>query len=337
MLHQYVFCLSLLYLSIFCLSNALPAIEIPLDAKIYVAGHNGLVGSAIVRKLKSEGYVNILTRSFEELDLRVQQRVNDFFDQEKPDYVFLAAAKVGGIKANWDYPASFIYDNLMIEANIIHAAYLSGVKKLLFLGSVCIYPKVCPQPILESYLLTAKLEPTNAPYAIAKIAGIMMCQSYNRQYGTRFISCMPTNLYGPNDNFDLQNSHVLPALIRKFIEAKANGSESVVIWGTGAPRREFLHADDLASASLLLMRSYEEDEIINIGYGSDISILDLAMLIKDAVGYQGRVILDPSYPDGTMERLLNIDKIRALGWEPKISLKEGIQEAVQWYQQNSKS
>ena len=314
-----------------CSGSFLFSGEIPLDAKIYVAGHQGLVGRAIVRKLKSEGYNNIVIRSSKELDLRIQQAVKEFFEQEKPEYVFLAAAKVGGIKANWDYPADFIYNNLMIEANIIHAAYQSGVKKLLFLGSSCIYPKECPQPMLESYLLTGPLEPTNEPYAIAKIAGVKMCQSYNRQYGTNFISCMPTNLYGPHDNFDLNHSHVLPALIRKFHDAKASEAKSVILWGTGTPRREFLHVDDLAQACLFLMRHYEGNEIINIGCGHDISILELALMIKEIVGYPGEVVFDSSYPDGTYQKLLNIDKILEVGWKPAIPLKQGIQEVFQWY------
>ena len=317
-----------------CSGSFLFSGEIPLDAKIYVAGHQGLVGRAIVRKLKSEGYNNIVIRSSKELDLRIQQAVKEFFEQEKPEYVFLAAAKVGGIKANWDYPADFIYNNLMIEANIIHAAYQSGVKKLLFLGSSCIYPKECPQPMLESYLLTGPLEPTNEPYAIAKIAGVKMCQSYNRQYGTNFISCMPTNLYGPHDNFDLNHSHVLPALIRKFHDAKANEAKSVILWGTGTPRREFLHVDDLAQACLFLMRYYDENEIINIGCGHDISILELALMIKEIVGYTGEVVFDSSYPDGTYQKLLNIDKILEVGWKPAIPLKQGIQEVFQWYLEN---
>jgi GDP-L-fucose synthase len=320
-----------LILTVLFLRTVIFAEEIPLDAKIYVAGHRGLVGSAIVRKLNSEGYQNIITRSSEELDLRNQDAVNYFFAQEKPEYVFLAAAKVGGIKANEDFPADFIYDNLMIETNIIHAAYLFGVKKLLFLGSSCIYPKECPQPILESYLLTGPLEPTNEPYAIAKIAGIKLGQAYQRQYGMNFIACMPTNLYGPNDNFDLHRSHVLPALIRKFLEAKASKAQKVVLWGTGNPKREFLHSDDFANAALFLMRHYEGTEIINVGYGQDISISKLALMIKEIVGYEGDIEFDSAFPDGTPQKLLNIDKIRKMGWEPKVPLKEGIQEVVQWY------
>lgn len=326
-------CFSLVLVYLFS-GTILFSSEMSLDAKIYVAGHRGLVGSAIVRKLRSEGYENIITRSFKELDLREQQAVNEFFKQVKPDYVFLAAAKVGGIKANWDFPADFIYDNLMIETNIIHASYLNQVKKLLFLGSSCIYPKECPQPMHESYLLTGLLEPTNEPYAVAKIAGIKLCQSYNRQYGTNFIACMPTNLYGSNDNFDLNTSHVLPALIRKFTEAKLKEAEKVVIWGTGSPKREFLHVDDLANASLFLMNYYTGNEIVNVGYGNDISILELALMIKKIVGYEGEIVFDSSYPDGTPQKLLNIHKILELGWKPTISLKKGIEDVFQWYLNN---
>jgi len=306
-------------------------------AKIYVAGHTGLVGSALLRKLRQEGYENIITRTSKELDLRKQDEVLKFFEQEKPEYVFLAAAKVGGILANNTYPAEFIYDNLMIEANIIHSAYLTGVKKLLFLGSSCIYPKYAPQPIKEEYLLDGKLEPTNEPYAIAKIAGIKMCQAYNRQYGKNFISVMPTNLYGPNDNFDLQNSHVLPALIRKFHEAKVNNSPKVVLWGTGTPKREFLHVDDLADACLYLMRTYNDSEIINIGVGQDISIKDLANLVKSIVGYTGEIRWDTSKPDGTPRKILDVSKLKALGWEAKISLEEGIKSTYQWYLENEEN
>ncbi len=308
--------------------------EIQLNSKIYVAGHNGLVGSAIIRKLKNEGYSNIVTRSSSELDLRCQQAVSNFFQQEKPEYVFLAAAHVGGIKANSDYPATFIYNNIMIEANIIHSAYQNKTKKLLFLGSSCIYPKNCEQPITESSLLTGTLETTNEPYAIAKIAGIKMCQSYNKQYKTNFISCMPTNLYGPNDNFDLNTSHVIPAMIRKFVEAKEKDKDSVTIWGSGTPKREFLHVDDLADASLFLMRHYDDSEIINIGCGDDISILEIAELIKEIVGYNGKLIFDQSYPDGTAKKLLNITKLKKLGWESTINLKDGIKESVKWYYEN---
>ncbi len=325
--------LALAFLSLFSVS-VINADTIPQNAKIYVAGHNGLVGRAIIRKLETEGYNNIITRTSKELDLRVQENVQRFFEVEKPEYVFLAAAKVGGIKANSDYPADFIYDNLIIEANVIHSAYLIGVKKLLFLGSSCIYPRECPQPMKESHLLSGYLEPTNAPYAIAKIAGIMMCESYNRQYGTNFITCMPTNLYGPFDNFDLNNSHVFPALIRKFSEAKDTGAENVTLWGTGSPRREFLHVDDLADASLFLMNNYEGNETVNVGCGTDVSILELAILIKDAVGYEGKLLFDTAYPDGTMQKLLCIDKIRSLGWESKISLYKGIKDVIEWYKEN---
>ncbi len=320
-----------LILTVLCFKALIFAENMPLDAKIYVAGHRGLVGSAIIRMLESEGYQNIIVRSSNELDLRNQQAVNHFFAKEKPDYIFLAAAKVGGIKANHDYPADFIYDNLMIEANVIHAAYQFGAKKLLFLGSSCIYPKECPQPIIESYLLTGPLEPTNEAYALAKIAGIKLCQAYNRQYGTNFIACMPTNLYGPNDNFDLNRSHVLPALIRKFIEAKASKVQKVSLWGTGNAKREFLHSDDFANAALFLMHHYEGNEIINVGYGQDISISKLALMIKEIVGYEGEIEFDSSYPDGTYQKLLNIEKIRHMGWKPNIPLKKGIQEVVQWY------
>ena len=340
-------------------------------SRIYVAGHKGLVGSAIVRKLRSEGYSNLIVRPHRELDLLRQSEVEAFFKEEKPEYVFLAAAKVGGILANNTYPAEFIYQNLLIESNVIHSAYKAGVEKLLFLGSSCIYPRDCAQPMKEGYLLSGKLEPTNEPYAIAKIAGIKMCQSYNRQYGTRFISVMPTNLYGPGDNFDLETSHVLPALIRKFHEAKirsqrsevggqrleANGvregiasnlkrsapptsseqsersssSPSVTLWGTGIPRREFLHVDDLADACLFLMNHYEDSEIINIGVGKDISISELADLIKDIVGFNGTIHYDRSKPDGTPRKLLEVSKLAALGWEPKIPLRQGIEVTYRWY------
>lgn len=302
------------------------------DSKIFVAGHHGLVGRALLRKLQSEGFTNIITKTSKELDLRVQQAVFDFFEHEKFDYVFIAAAKVGGIKANADYPADFIYDNITIESNLIHAAYKSQVKKLLFLGSSCIYPRDCPQPILESYLMTGPLEKTNDAYALAKIAGIKLCESYNRQYGTNFITCMPTNLYGPYDNFDLKSSHVLPALIRKFSEAKAQNSPSVVIWGSGTPRREFLHVDDLADACLFLMREYRGNETVNIGTGTDLSIYELASMIKKTVGYQGALLFDSSYPDGTPRKLLDIGKIKRMGWIPHISLEQGLETTIQWYE-----
>jgi GDP-L-fucose synthase len=294
-------------------------------AKIYVAGHRGMVGSAIVRKLNGLGYNNILTAGSKELDLRNQQSVFDFFAKEKPDYVFLAAAKVGGIYANNTYRAEFLYDNLLIEANIIHAAYLNKVKKLMFLGSSCIYPKLAPQPLKESYLLTGLLEYTNEPYAIAKIAGIKLCESYRLQYGCNFISVMPTNLYGPNDNYDLNNSHVLPALLRKFHSAKIDGHPTVTIWGSGSPMREFLHVDDLADACMFLMENYNEAELVNIGTGTDISIKDLALLIKKIVEYKGKLEFDASKPDGTPRKLMDVTKLHNLGWKHKISLEAGIE------------
>lgn len=300
-------------------------------SKIYVAGHTGLVGSALVRALHRNGYVNIVTRSFEDLDLRNQQAVNTFFSQEKPEYVFLSAAKVGGIKANMDFPAQFIYDNLAIQLNVIHAAYVYNVKKLLFLGSSCIYPRDCPQPIKEEYLLTGPLESSNDAYAIAKIAGIKMCQAYSKQYGVKFIACMPTNLYGPYDNFDLSTSHVLPALLAKFVHAKNHDESSVIIWGSGAPRREFLYVDDLADACLFLMRNYDENNPINIGTGKDVTILELAQQIKDTVGYTGKLVFDASKPDGTPRKVLNIDRITTLGWHAKVSLADGVERTLDWY------
>jgi len=294
------------------------------SSRIYVAGHNGMVGSAIVRKLKSEGFQNLILRRSFELDLRIQNAVEAFFKAEKPDYVFLAAAKVGGIHANNTYKAEFIYDNLMIQNNVIHNAFKSGVKKLLFLGSSCIYPKMSQQPIKEEYLLTGKLEPTNQPYALAKIAGIEMCNAYRSQYGCDFISAMPTNLYGPNDNYDLNNSHVLPALIRKFHEAKKQGKNEVVMWGTGSPKREFLHVDDLAEASYFLMSHYSGDVALNVGTGEDISILDLAKLIKNIVGFEGEIVNDLTKPDGTPRKLLDVSAINEIGWKAKIGLDEGI-------------
>lgn len=301
------------------------------DSKIYVAGHRGLVGSAIVRKLKDSGYENLVVRTYEELDLVRQERVEEFFEEERPEYVFLAAAKVGGIWANSQFPAEFIYSNLVIETNIIHSSYLYGVKKLLFLGSSCIYPKHCPQPMKEEHLLSGYLEPTNEPYAVAKIAGIKMCQSYNRQYGTRYISVMPTNLYGPGDNFDLKTSHVLPALIRKFHEAKMGGDKSVEVWGTGAPRREFLYVDDLADACLYLMNNYDGGDIINVGVGKDQSIRELAEMVGDVVGFEGDLRFDPTKPDGTPLKLLDVSKLTALGWQVDTPLAEGIKKAYQWY------
>jgi GDP-L-fucose synthase len=299
------------------------------NGKIYIAGHRGMVGSALVRRLQREGYTNFVTRTSKELDLRNQQAVNEFFEQEKPDYVFLAAAKVGGIVANNSYRADFLYDNLMIQSNVIHQAYTSGVKKLLFLGSSCIYPKLAPQPLKEEYLLTGPLESTNEPYAIAKIAGIKLCDAYRDQYGCNFISVMPTNLYGPNDNYDLNNSHVLPALLRKFHEAKERGDKEVVVWGSGTPRREFLHADDLADACVFLMNHYNEAGLVNIGVGKDISIGELAQLIKEIVGFEGTIIFDTSKPDGTPRKLMDVSKLHALGWTASINLKEGIQKVYQ--------
>jgi len=294
------------------------------NAKIYVAGHRGMVGSALVRKLTEQGHTHIITKTSSELDLRNQQVVSDFFEKEKPEFVFLAAAKVGGIHANNTYRAEFLYDNLMMEANIIHASYLQKVKKLMFLGSSCIYPKLAPQPLKEEYLLTGLLEPTNEPYAIAKIAGIKLCEAYRSQYACNFISVMPTNLYGPNDNYDLNNSHVLPALIRKFHSAKTENNPEVVVWGTGVPLREFLHVDDLADACYFLMLNYNQAELVNIGCGEDISIKDLALLVKDVVNYKGNLVFDTSKPDGTPRKLLDISKLKKLGWSPKIKLKEGI-------------
>ncbi len=298
-------------------------------SKIYIAGHRGMVGSSILRALKTKGYSNFLLKTSAELDLRNQQAVADFFTVEKPDYVFLAAAKVGGIVANNTYRADFIYENMMIQSNVIHQAYLNGVKKLLFLGSSCIYPKLATQPLKEDYLLTGLLEPTNEPYAIAKIAGIKMCDAYRQQYGCNFISVMPTNLYGPNDNYDLNNSHVLPALLRKFITAKHNGEAAVTIWGTGSPLREFLHADDLAAACLFLMETHNESGLVNIGVGEDVSILDLAKMVKQIVGFEGDIITDTTKPDGTPRKLMDISKLTNLGWEATISLEEGIKKVYE--------
>ncbi|MBL7700412.1 MAG: GDP-L-fucose synthase [Chitinophagaceae bacterium] len=299
--------------------------------RIYVAGHNGMVGSAIVRKLKKEGYDNLLLKTSSELDLRKQEAVESFFRNDKPGYVFLAAAKVGGIFSNNIYRAEFLYDNLMIEANVIHSAYLSKVKKLMFLGSSCIYPKLAEQPLKEGYLLTGPLEPTNEPYAIAKIAGLKMCEAYYDQYGCNFISVMPTNLYGPNDNYHPENSHVLPALIRKFHEAVLSKQPSVTVWGSGNPLREFLHADDLADACFYLMQHYNEKQFVNIGYGKDISIRDLALLVKKITGYAGEIIFDREKPDGTPRKLMDTSKLMSLGWKPKISLEEGIASVYKEY------
>ena len=309
------------------------------DSKIYVAGHRGLVGSALKRKLESKGYTNLLFRTHKELDLTNQQEVNEFFEHEKPEYVFLAAAKVGGILANRTYPAEFIYENLMIESNIIHAAYKYGVKKLLFLGSSCIYPKLASQPLKEEYLLTGSLEETNEAYAIAKIAGIRLCKHYNHQYGTNFISVMPTNLYGPNDNFDLETSHVMPALIRKFHEAKVNNEPEVVVWGTGKPLREFMHVDDMADACVFLMENYdfsEAGEFVNIGAGKDITISELVELIKEVVGFEGKIKYNTSKPDGTPRKLMDVSRLNGLGWKARISLKDGIKETYEWYQNQIK-
>lgn len=305
------------------------------SAKIYVAGHRGMVGSAITRKLKEKGHTNLVQRTSAELDLRNQQAVNDFFATEKPEYVFLAAAKVGGIVANNTYRAEFIYDNMMIQNNVIHAAYQHGVKKLMFLGSSCIYPKMAPQPLKEEYLLTGLLEPTNEPYAIAKIAGIKMCDSYRSQYGCNFISVMPTNLYGENDNYDLKNSHVLPALIRKFHEAKQANAPSVVMWGTGEPRREFLHATDLADACYFLMQTYNDEGFVNIGTGEDLTIIELALMVKEIVGYEGNIEHDLSKPDGTPRKLMDVSKLHGLGWKESIKLKDGIRKVYQDFTQHS--
>lgn len=302
--------------------------------KIYVAGHRGMVGSAIVRKLEKEGYTNILKRTSSELDLRNQQAVADFFEQEKPEYVFLAAAKVGGIHANNVYRAEFLYDNLMIQNNVIHQSYVHGVKKLMFLGSSCIYPKMAPQPLKEDYLLTGELEPTNEPYAIAKISGIKMCDAYRDQYGCNFISVMPTNLYGPNDNYDLNNSHVLPALIRKFHEAKLEGKETVEVWGTGSPMREFLHANDLADACFYLMQHFNEKGFVNIGTGKDVTIKELAETIQATVGFKGELIWDTSKPDGTPRKLMNVEKLNNMGWSYSIELKEGIEAVYKEFSEN---
>ncbi|MBP5710459.1 MAG: GDP-L-fucose synthase [Bacteroidales bacterium] len=302
------------------------------NAKIYVAGHHGLVGSAIMRSLQNNGYENIIVRTHQELDLRNQISVNRFFEEEKPEYVFLAAAKVGGILANNTYPADFMYDNLMISANVIHAAYQYKVKKLLFLGSSCIYPKMAPQPIKEEYLLTGALEPTNEGYALAKISGMQMCKFYRLQFGCDFISAMPTNLYGINDNFDLNSSHVLPAMIRKFHEAKLQNKPSVVLWGTGKVLREFLYVDDLADSLVFLMNNYSQESHVNIGTGEDLSIHDLALMVKDVVGYQGNIVYDSSKPDGTPRKLLDVSLLHSIGWHHKVSLRQGIEEVYAWYQ-----
>ena len=299
------------------------------NSKIYVAGHRGMVGSAILRGLRRDGFDNIIFRKSAELDLRDQAAVNEFFRKERPEYIFLAAAKVGGIMANNVYRADFLYENLMIQTNVIHAAYKNEVKKLMFLGSSCIYPKLAPQPLTEDSLLTGLLEPTNEPYAIAKITGIKMCDAYRAQYGCNFISAMPTNLYGPNDNYDLQNSHVLPALIRKFLTAKKNNNPSVILWGTGSPLREFMHADDLAAACLFLMENFNEEGFVNVGTGVDLQIRELAEMIKNIVGYEGDIIQDTTKPDGTPRKLMDVSKLHNMGWQHKIALADGIRSVVE--------
>lgn len=302
-----------------------------LERRIYVAGHRGLVGSAILRGLSARGYTNLLVRTSKELDLRDQSATREFFAAEKPDVVILAAAHVGGIHANNVRRAEFIYDNLAIQVNAIEAAYRSGASKLVFLGSSCIYPKMCPQPIKEDYLLTGPLEQTNEPYAIAKIAGLKMCESYRRQYGFNAISLMPTNLYGPGDNFDLQNSHVLPALMRKFHEAKLSGAENVTVWGSGTPKREFLYSEDLADASIYLMENYDGEDPVNVGVGEDVSIAELASLVKQTVGFEGEIVYDSSKPDGTPRKLLDVSRLNGLGWKASVSLEEGLKRTYAWY------
>jgi GDP-L-fucose synthase len=304
------------------------------NSRIYVAGHGGLVGSAILRKLQANGYVNLITRTHEELDLLDSRATADFFKKEKPEYVFDAAAKVGGIFANNTYPADFIYENLTIQNNLIRQSYLNGVKRLLFLGSACVYPRTCPQPIKEEYLLTSELEPTNQPYAIAKIAGIIECQSYNRQYGTDFVAVMPTNVYGPNDNFDPKTSHVIAALIRKFYEAKAAKNDSVVLWGSGTPRREFLHTDDLADACVFVMNQKKAPDLLNIGTGVDMTIKDLAEMIKRISGFGGKIECDPSKPDGTPRRILDVSRLHALGWHHKVELEKGVRTLYDYFVEN---
>lgn len=301
------------------------------NSKIFVAGHRGLVGSSIVRELTRKGYTNLITRTHAELELMDAEAVRDFFEKEKPEYVFLAAARVGGILANNTYPADFIRENLIVQTNVIHQSHASGVKKLLFLGSSCIYPKMAPQPIKEEYLMTGPLEETNSAYAIAKIAGIEMCNAYRRQYGSNFISVMPTNLYGPNDNFDLERAHVLPALLRRFHEAKVSNAPSVTVWGSGSPKREFLHVDDMGSACVFLMETYNDPSIINIGTGEDVSIKELAELVKSTVGFKGELVWDTSKPDGTPRKLLDVSKIHSLGWKHAIQLPEGLVQTYDWY------
>jgi len=306
------------------------------NSKIYVAGHRGLVGSAIVRNLKEKGYTSIIGKTHAELDLKDQNAVRKFFEKEKPEYVFLAAAKVGGINANNTCPADFIYENLEIQNNVIKAAFDYKVKKLLFLGSSCIYPKMCPQPIKEEYLLSGYLEPTNEAYALAKIAGLKMCQFFKKQYGANFISCMPTNLYGPNDNFDLNSSHVMPALIRKFHEARVNNKDFVEVWGTGKPLREFLHVDDMADGCVFLMENYEGEEHVNIGTGKEVTIGELAEMIKEVVGFEGEIKFNTDKPDGTPRKLLDVGKLEGLGWKYKVELKDGIKSAYEWFRENYK-
>lgn len=305
-----------------------------INAKIYVAGSRGLAGSAIVRRLRAEGYNNIIERTSQELDLRNQVLVDDFFRVERPEYIFLAAAKVGGIHANNTYPAEFIYDNMLIQNNVIQGAHQYGVRKLMFLGSSCIYPKLAPQPLKEEYLLTGTLEPTNESYAIAKIAGIKMCQAYRQQYGDDFISVMPTNLYGINDNFNLEHSHVLPALLRKFHEGKEEGRASVTVWGSGTPRREFLYVDDMADACYFLMKNYSDREIINIGTGSDVTIAELSSMMADVTGFKGEVVYDANKPDGTPVKRLDVSKLNALGWQAQTSLKDGVEQTYEWFKQH---
>lgn len=304
------------------------------DSKIFVAGHRGLAGSAIVRNLTQKGFTNLILKTRTELDLLDDQAVTSFFETEKPEYVFLAAAKVGGIIANRDHPAEFIYENLKIQNNVIHNAYVTGVKKLVFLGSVCIYPKFADVPVKEEYLMTGTLEPTNEAYAMAKLAGITMCQSYNKQYGTNFISLQPTNLYGPHDNFDLTSSHFLPALIRRTHEAKQRGDKNLTIWGTGTPRREFLHSDDMADATVFLMENYSDGEIVNIGCGQDYTIMELTQLIGKIIGFEGKILTDPSKPDGTPRRVLDVSKLTNLGWKSKIAIEDGIRTTYEWYLKN---
>jgi len=312
-------------------------IDIPSGARIFVAGHSGLVGSAVLRRLEREGFTNVLTATRDQLDLRDQAAVNYWFRANRPEFVFLVAGTVGGIFANSTRPAEFIYDNMMIHATVVHAAHLFDVKKLLYLGSSCIYPRACPQPMREEYLLSSELEPTNESYAVAKIAGIKLCQAYRRQYGRDFVSAMPTNLYGPNDNFDLESSHVLPAMIRKFHDAKLEGRDEVVIWGSGSPRREFLHADDLADACLFLMQSFDEESHINVGTGEDLTIRELAELVGEAVHPEARLVFDTTKPDGSPQKLLDVSRLHDLGWKHSIDLREGVESTYHWFLDNMES